>query len=96
MANELVVLLDPVKDAGLTVVARVFDEDLGAQIGSDIVCVESAVRPGGYVGDAPSELDTPGEYPVDFYVGADLVASGSLDWSGTREVEQGDDTFRFR
>lgn len=86
MALELTIFLDPVKGAGLSVVARVYALNLSAQLGADVPMIESPVRGGGYVTDFPTSITAPGSYRVDFFTGATHLGSSVVDWDGTREV----------
>jgi hypothetical protein len=82
MAKELQFYGDETTDSGLTVVAKIFDNN-GSQVGSDISCPEvgsSAI----YIGNMPSIAQ--GFYTVRFKSGTDLLGQGIIEWNGTEEV----------
>ena len=85
MADELKLFANPQTDTGLTVIARVFDED-GVQVGGDVSCSEvgsSAI----YLGNMPTAGAA--RYYVRYLDGVVLLAQEELDWDGTQEIIPG-------
>jgi hypothetical protein len=81
MSNELQYYGDPAVDAGLTVVARVYDSS-GVQVGSDVATTEVGAL-AIYRGDMPVAID--GEYGVRFFSGTLLLGQETISWDGTAE-----------
>jgi hypothetical protein len=81
MANELS-FYGVLNQTGLTVTAKVYN-NVGSQVGSDVVCSEAGVL-AIYIGDMPT---TPiGQYGVRFFNGSVLLGQGSIFWSGSQEL----------
>jgi len=79
MAGELSIIG---YDSGATVVVRVYTEAL-VQVGADITAYE--VANGNYLADMP--VGTPAAtYVIGFYDGGQIIADGTINWDGTKEV----------
>lgn len=85
MASELQLYLDPNKDTGLGVVARVFSA--GVQVGADIPAAEVGTT-AVYVGDFPALAA--GNYAVRFHDSTTNTSygAGEIDWDGTQEITE--------
>jgi hypothetical protein len=81
MSNELQYYGDPAVDAGLTVVARVYDSS-GVQVGSDVATTEVGAL-AIYRGDMPVAVE--GSYGVRFFSGTLLLGQETISWDGTAE-----------
>jgi len=82
MSNELN-YYGTLSETGLTVIARVYDS-AGAQVGSDVSCVE-ATGLSIYTGDM---VTAPlGKYGIRFFSGSSLLGQGIINWSGTQEID---------
>lgn len=78
MAQELQYYGTP-GETGETVVARLYEDNTGAQVGIDIPTTE--VRPSVYMGDMPSAVAA-GTYVVRFYRdGTYFLAQGDIEWA---------------
>ena len=78
MAGELSIIG---YSSGSTVTVKVYTEAL-VQVGTDILAYE--VSGGNYLADmppAPAAL-----YIIGFYDGSDLIAEGTINWDGVKEV----------
>jgi len=83
MANELNIQLDPFLEAGLTLLAKVFNQ-AGAQQGSDAAMTESST--GFYTADFSLASIADGAYTVKFQTAAAFYGSGILNVKGNAEV----------
>lgn len=83
MANELNIQLDPFLEAGLTLLAKVFNQ-AGAQQGSDAAMTESST--GFYTADFSLASIADGAYTVKFQTSAAFYGSGILNVKGNAEV----------
>jgi hypothetical protein len=81
MSNELQYYGDPAVDAGLTVVARVYNS-AGVQVGSDAATTEVGAL-AIYRGDMPVAVE--GSYGVRFFSGTLLLGQETISWDGTAE-----------
>lgn len=89
MAKELNITLGV---TGLTVTANVYLAGVAKATG--IACAEVGVT-GAYSGDFTAAPNVAGVYSVEFFNGADTVASGAgqIVWDGAGEVHQSGDSF---
>ena len=85
MANELNIQLDPFKEHGLTLIARVFNKT-GSQQGSDVTMTISTTNLGFYTGNFPLGAINDGDYIVKFQTTTDFYGSGILSVKDGAEV----------